>query len=49
MPQLNKAQIASRAQAAAHRALRDAHPDEYQHAYRDAKQRLEAENENDND
>jgi vacuolar-type H+-ATPase subunit E/Vma4 len=38
-----KARIASRAQAEAHRALREARPDEYSEAYQAAKERLEQE------
>lgn len=37
-----KAKIASRAQAAAHKELRDAHPQEYQDAYQRAKRELTA-------
>jgi len=35
-----RAQVASRAQAAAHKALREAHPDEYQAEYQRAKREL---------
>ncbi len=41
---LTKAQIASRAQAAAHKELRDQHPEEYQAAYQAAKAELTEEN-----
>ena len=37
-----RARIASRAQAQAHRELREAHPDEYQRAYQRAKRELTA-------
>ena len=35
-----RAKIASRAQALAHKALREAHPEEYREAYQEAKRRL---------
>jgi len=39
---LTSAQIASKAQAEAHRRLREAHPDEARGYYQEAKARLEA-------
>lgn len=41
---LTKAQIASKAQAAAHRELREAHPEEYREAYARAKTEMTEEN-----
>ena len=39
---LTKAQIASKAQAAAHRELRERYPDDYRGAYQQEKERLTA-------